>query len=349
MKVGLITDTHFGARKNSKLFHDYFLKFYENVFFPAIDEAGITEIVHMGDTFDSRKGVDFSALSWAKNNVFDPIKDRHIKLHLLTGNHDAYYKNTNEVNAVDLLLREYENVVIYADSCDVKLDNLKVLFVPWVNSENQEKIFKHIKKTDSPIVMGHLELNGFQATHGHVMEHGIDAKLFGKFDKVYSGHYHTRSDDGKIFYLGSPYEMFWNDASDTRGFHLFDTETLEITPVDNPYSIFYKIFYEDTPYQTFDTREYKDKIVKLIVKEKTDQIQFEKFIDKLYASGVNDLKIVENFDFSGWYSKDASDEFESEDTMSILNRYIEEADVNLDKSTIQKMLQEVYQEACEMI
>jgi len=349
MKIAIITDQHFGARKNSKLFHDYFLKFYNDIFFPTLEKEGITTIVDMGDTFDSRKGIDFSTLSWAKNNYYDPLKEMGCKVHTIVGNHTSYFKNSNKVNAVDLLLREYENVVIYANSCDVKLDNLKVLFVPWINQENHEEICNHIKKTDSSIVMGHLELNGFNATHGHVMEHGTDVKIFDKFEKVYSGHFHIRSDNGKVFYLGNPYEMFWNDVGETRGFHIFDTETLEHTPINNPYSIFYKIFYEDTPYQTFDTREYKDKIVKLIVKEKTDQIQFEKFIDKLYASGVNDLKIVENFDFSGWYSKDASDEFESEDTMSILNRYIEEADVNLDKSIIQKMLQEVYQEACEMI
>ena len=142
--------------------------------------------------------------------------------------------------------------------------------------------------------------------------------------------------------------MFWNDWNNTRGFHLFDTETLEHTPVDNPYTIFKKIFYEDTPYQTFDTRKYEGKIVKVIVRQKSDTKKFEKFVDKLYNSNVAEIKVVENFEFNGWYCKD-DDAFESEDTMSILNRYIEEADITLDKSVIQKMLQEVYQEACELI
>ncbi len=347
MKLAIISDQHIGARKNSKLFHDYFLKFYNDIFFPTLEKEGITTIVDMGDTFDSRKGIDFSALSWAKNNYYDKLKDYTI--HTIVGNHTSYYKNTNQVNAVDLLLREYDNVKTYSETTEVKIDNLDVLFVPWINSENEERTFKHLKKTKCEVVMGHLELNGFQATQGYVMEHGTDIKLFDKFEKVYSGHFHIRSDNGKVFYLGNPYEMFWNDAGDTRGFHIFDTETLEHTPVNNPYRIFYKIFYDDIDYQLFDARPYENKIIKLIVRTKSDIKQFEKFVDKLYTSGVNDLKIVENFDFSGWYSKDAPDEFESEDTMSILNRYIEEADVNLDKSTIQKILQEVYQEACEMI
>ena len=121
-----------------------------------------------------------------------------------------------------------------------------------------------------------------------------------------------------------------------------------LLPINNPYRLFYKIYYEDTPHQTFDAREYEDKIVKVIVRKKSDLTQFEKFIDKLYSANVAELKIVENFDFGGWYDKDEG-EYESEDTLSILNRYIEDADVNLDKSLIQKMLQEVYQEACELV
>ena len=173
--------------------------------------------------------------------------------------------------------------------------------------------------------------------------------FFEKFTHVYSGHYHTRSTDGRVFYLGNPYELYWNDVNDTRGFHIFDTETVEHTPVNNPFRMFHNIYYEDTPYQTFDTREYEDKIVKVIVRKKSDTKKFEKFIDKLYSSNVSELKVVENFEFSGWYDKDSYDNIESEDTLSILNRYVEEAEVDLNKSTIQKLLQEIYQEACELV
>ena len=73
MKVAIITDQHFGARKNSKLFHDYFLKFYNDIFFPTIEKEKIKVVVDMGDTFDSRKGIDFSALAWAKDNYYDRL------------------------------------------------------------------------------------------------------------------------------------------------------------------------------------------------------------------------------------------------------------------------------------
>ena len=346
MKVAIITDQHFGARKNSRLFHDYFLKFYNDIFFPTLEEEGITTVVDMGDTFDSRKGIDFSALSWAKNNYYDRLQQMGVTVHTIVGNHTAYYKNTNEVNAVDLLLREYDNVTVYSEPTEVMLGQLPTLFIPWINQENEENTLKLIQKTSCKCAMGHLELQGFRVNKQIVMEHGLESKLFGKFTRVYSGHYHTRSDNGTVFYLGNPYEMFWNDVNDTRGFHIFDTETITHTPVNNPYRLFYNIYYEDTNCQTFDTREYENKIVRVIVRKKSDTKKFEKFVDKLYSSNIAELKVVENFVIQ---ESEEFEAFESEDTLSILNRYIEEAEVSLDKSTIQKLIQEVYQEACELV
>ncbi len=346
MKVAIITDQHFGARKNSKLFHDYFLKFYNDIFFPTLEKEGITTVVDMGDTFDSRKGIDFSALSWAKNNYYDRLHEMGVKVHTIVGNHTAYYKNTNEVNAVDLLLREYNNVVVYSKPTEVDLGKLKVLFIPWINQENEEATLKLIQKSSCRCAMGHLELHGFRVNNQIVMEHGLDSKLFDKFERVYSGHYHTRSNNGTVFYLGNPYELYWNDVNDTRGFHIFDTETLEHTSINNSYKMFCNIYYEDTNYQTFDTREYENKIVRVIVRKKSDTKKFEKFIDKLYSANIAELKVVENFVLQ---ESEDFEAFESEDTLSILNRYIEESEIDLEKSIIQRMIQSIYQEACEMV
>ncbi len=346
MKIAIITDQHFGARKNSKLFHDYFLKFYEDIFFPTLIKEGITTIVDMGDTFDSRKGVDFVSLEWAKNHYYDRLAELGITVHTIIGNHTAYYKNTNDLTGVGLFLREYDNVKIYSEAEEVRIDKTKFLFVPWINAENQDKTFQLIEESDSPCVMGHLELNGFMATRGHFMEHGMDSNIFDKFERVYSGHYHMRSNKENIFYLGNPYEMYWNDVNDRdRGFHLFDTDTLVHTPVNNPYQLFHNLYYEDTPHQMLDITKYNQKILKVIVRKKSDPKQFEKYIDKLYSSNLAELKIVENFDFTEGEEFEAD---ESEDTISLLNRYIQESEVDLDKSVITEILQDVYREACEV-
>ena len=343
MKVAIITDTHYGARKGSKYLHDYFELFYENVFFPALEEHGVEAVIHMGDAFDSRKSIDYQSLEWAKRVVFDPLKKYDV--HMIIGNHDTYYKNTNEVNSPELLLQTYSNIKAYSQPTEVKVGGLDILFLPWINQGNEELSLNTIKKTSCRCAMGHLELQGFRVNRQIIMEHGLDSKLFEKFDHVFSGHYHTRSSDGRISYLGNPYEMYWTDVNDTRGFHIFDTETLTLTPVNNPYKLFYDIYYEDTNYKLFNATEYENKIVKVIVRKKTNPKDFERFIDKLHTVGIQDLKIVENFDV---HESEEFDIDEEESTISILNRYIDESEFEFDKNVIKGIFQDLYRQACEV-
>ena len=343
MKIAIITDTHYGARKGADYIHSYFKNFYDNIFFPYLEKHNIDTIIHMGDMFDSRKSIDYQSLEWSKRVVFEPLKK--YKVHAITGNHDAYYKNTNKVNSPELLLKDYDNIITYSKPTEINIGGLDILLLPWINSENFEESKEFIDNSKSKIAMGHLEINGFKATRGHMMEDGMDVSIFSKFEKVYSGHFHTRSTDGKIYYLGNPYEMYWNDVNDKRGFHILDTDTIEHTPIDNPYKLFYNIYYEDTPHQTFDSTEYTNKLIKVIVRKKTNTKQFEKFIDKLYSSNVQDLKIIENFVIQENENFEIDEE---ENTLSILNRYIDESEFEYDKNIIKGIFQDLYRQACEV-
>ena len=343
MKVAIITDTHYGARKGSDHLHNYFEMFYRDVFFPSLEKYQIDTVIHMGDIFDSRKSIDLKSLEWSKKVVFEPLKKYNV--YAIVGNHDCYYKDTNYVNSPELLLRAYPNIKLYSKATEIEIDKLKILMLPWINSENFAETKELIDGCDSKIAMGHLEINGFKATRGHMMENGMDTSVFDKFDRVYSGHFHTRSTDGKIYYLGNPYEMYWNDVNDKRGFHIFDTETLIHTPIDNTYKLFYNIYYEDTPHQTFDSTEYTNKLVKVIVRKKTNTKQFERFIDKLYSSNVQDLKIIENFVIQENENFEIDEE---ENTLSILNRYIDESEFEYDKNIIKGIFQDLYRQACEV-
>ena len=344
MRIGLISDTHWSARKASKNLHDYFQLFYDNVFFPALEEHGVEVVIHMGDAFDNRKSIDFWGLDWTKRVVLEPL--RKYQVHMIVGNHDIFLRNSTEINAPELLLKDYSNIRTYSSPQTVKVGDLDIMMVPWICSENYDETLSQIKMSKAKVAMGHLELQGFLVNRNLVMEdHGMDSKIFDKFTKVFSGHYHTRSDNGKIFYLGNPYEMYWNDVNDSRGFHIFDTETLEHTPVNNPYRLFYNIYYEDTSYQLFDATEYKEKIVKVIVRKKSKPKDFEKFIDKLYSSGVHELKIVETFNII------ESEDFEfneEENTIDILNRYIDESEFERDKGVIKNIFRDIYKQACEV-
>ena len=343
-RISCLTDTHWTARKSSRHLHDYFELFYKNIFFPALEEQGVEIVVHMGDAFDNRKSIDFWGLDWTRRVVLEPL--RKYEVHMIVGNHDIFLRNSTEINAPELLLKDYPNIKTYSSPTNTKVGGIDMTFIPWICSENYDETLKVIKKSKSKIAMGHLELQGFRVNKHLVMEeHGLDPNIFTKFQKVFSGHYHTRSDNGRIFYLGNPYEMYWTDVNDTRGFHIFDTETFEHTPINNPYKLFYNIYYEDTPHQMFDVTEYVNKIVKVIVRKKSKQKEFDKFIDKLYKVGIQDLKIVENFDIQ------ENEDFvidEEENTISILNRYIDESECNFDKNVIKGIFQDLYQQSCEI-
>ena len=298
----------------------------------------------MGDAFDNRKSIDFWGLDWTRRVVLEPL--RKYEVHMIVGNHDIFLRNSTEINAPELLLKDYPNIKTYSSPTNTKVGGIDMTFIPWICSENYDETLKVIKKSKAKIAMGHLELQGFRVNKHLIMEeHGLDPNIFTKFQKVFSGHYHTRSDNGRIFYLGNPYEMYWTDVNDTRGFHIFDTETFEHTPINNPYKLFYNIYYEDTPHQMFDVTEYANKIVKVIVRKKSKQKEFDKFIDKLYKVGIQDLKIVENFDIQ------ENEDFvidEEENTISILNRYIDESECNFDKNVIKGIFQDLYQQSCEI-
>jgi len=348
LKVAVITDQHFGARKGNQNLHEYFKKFYDTVFFPTLKKEGIDTIIDMGDTFDTRKGIDFWSLNWAKENYYNILRDMGVTVHTIVGNHTAYYKDTNDINSVDLLLREYDNVVVYGSPTEVKIGGLDMFFIPWINEENREETMRMINSTKSKVAFGHLEMRGFFANKTYICEHGEDKTNYKKFEKVFSGHYHHRNFQDNIYYLGNPYEIYWHDVEETRGCHIFDTETLEHTPVNNPHRLFHIISYEDTPHQTFNAEPYKDKIVKVVVNKKSNGSKFERFIDKLYQSGVNDLKIIENFDFNGFYQSDEFTTDESENTLSILNRYVDESECSLNTSKVKSILEKVYASACEV-
>jgi len=207
-----------------------------------------------------------------------------------------------------------------------------------------------LKTSDAQVCMGHLELNGFEMQKGLVMDHGWDKQEFKRFDMVMSGHYHHKSDDGQIYYLGTPYEIYWNDWNDPKGFHVFDTEKRELERIINPLKIFSKIFYDDSnkSYDNFDMSPYKDKYVKLVVVNKKDLYQFDQFVDKLLQADCYEVKIIE--DFSELDANNVSDDIveNTEDTMTLLERYIDDLDVTLSKSRLKNTMRTLYTEAQDL-
>lgn len=345
MKVAIITDQHFGARNDSIAFLDFFQKFYDNTFFPTLDTEGITTVLILGDTFDRRKYVNFYALDRAKKMFFDKLANRNITVHMLAGNHDTYYKNTNEVNSPDLLLREYNNINVIDHPATIYVDEVPICMMPWICPENYQDSIDTLKDTKAEICMGHFEIAGFAMYRGMESHEGLSKETFDKFDLVFSGHYHHKSDDGHIYYLGNPYELTWQDYKDPRGFHLFDLDNRELRFIRNPYTMFERIEYNDKEQEPIDLDaiDLKDCFVKLVVVNKTDFYKFDKFIQKLYNKGAHEIKIIE--DMSEFQDGEIGEEINLEDTLSVLSHYIESVETDVDKEQIKTFMRTLYTEA----
>jgi DNA repair exonuclease SbcCD nuclease subunit len=345
LKVAIITDQHFGARNDSIAFLDFFQKFYDDTFFPALDAAGINTVLILGDTFDRRKYVNFYALDRAKKMFFNELEERGIRVHMLAGNHDTYYKNTNDVNSPDLLLREYNNIDVIDSPETIVIDGTSICMMPWICPENYQASLDEMKNTKAEICMGHFEIAGFAMHRGMESHDGLSKEIFDKFDMVFSGHYHHRSDDGHIYYLGNPYELTWQDFKDTRGFHLFDLERRELEFISNPNTMFERVEYDDRDQDPIDldTVDLTGKYVKLVVVNKTDFYKFDKFIQKLYNKGCYEIKIIE--DFSEFEDGEIGEEINLEDTVSVLSNYVDSIETDVDKEQIKTFMRTLYTEA----
>ena len=315
-KVAIITDTHFGARNDSPAFSRYFKKFYEEVFFPTLEERGIRTVIHMGDVVDRRKFINWKTL---------------YQMREVENNHQFH---------------------VYTEPTEVEIDGLKCLMQPWICDENREQSLKAIQDTEAQILFGHLEVKGFEMHMGSWNQEGVDASLFKKFDMAMSGHFHHKSDNGNVYYLGNPYEITWSDYNDPRGFHIFDTKTRELEFIQNPFQMFHKIYYDDENTQTMesiqaeDYSKYKDCYVKIVSVKKTNPFIFETLVDKLYKEGTEDISVVENFaEFENM--NDIDDIDQAEDTMTILSKYVNSMKID-NKQELDTLMKSLYTEALTM-
>jgi DNA repair exonuclease SbcCD nuclease subunit len=350
MKVAIITDQHFGARNDSVNFLDYYEKFYRDIFFPKLRQEGIKTLLILGDTFDRRKYVNFYTLKRTKEMFFDTLETQGIEVHMLAGNHDTYFKNTNDVNSVQLLLQEYGNVHVIDSPEEIFVGPHQLCMMPWICPENYDESIELLKNTKASVCMGHFEIEGFAMYRGMPSHEGLDRGLFNKFDFTFSGHYHHKSSDGDIYYLGNPYELTWQDYNDPRGFHIFDLSSRKLEFIRNTYTMFHKITYDDkvetiTELTNKDFSSYTNTYVKVVVVNKTNPYLFDKFMNNLYNVNPADITIAEDFTD---YSEGLDDEMvdQAEDTLTVLNKFVDTIkEDNIDNGKLKNILKELYVEA----
>lgn len=353
MKVAFITDTHAGIKNGSDVFLDYAEQFYTNTFFPYLLTHGITHIIHMGDYFDNRRNLHIKTLHRTRAMFVEKLREYGMTMDIIPGNHDTYYKNTNEVCSLVEFFEGYSGVVnLHMKPTVVSIDGCDIALLPWINTSNFESSMEFVNTARASILCGHLELSGFEMMKGApAISHGMDASCFDRYEAVYSGHYHTKSSRGNVHYLGVPFEQTWADCDDTKYFHVFDTHTRECTPVRVGDKIFKRIIYDDRIYESPTTEmklpkkgSFSGCFVKIIVAHKKDIYAFDRYIDAISADDPFEYKIVENlaeYNPAGA----ATDDIDVADTITLLNASADAYETSLDKNRLKQMLQALYVEA----
>lgn len=345
----------FGARGDSKHFLLFFEKFYSEVFFPYLIKNNIKTVIQLGDLFDRRKYTNHITLAASHKYFFSKFEEYDIKLITLLGNHDLAFKESLSVSSSELFLTQFKNVDII--KTPTRLADLDISIIPWVCKENYEECVKFIKEDTSRVCVGHFEIQGFKMYKCSILsEGGLSQQLFNNYEHVLSGHYHHRSIRGNIEYIGTPYEMTWQDFGDQKGFSVFDTTTRKFEFVENPNSIFHMINYNDSEIvddAAFNNiyldpeflNQFTNSYVKVKVEVKNNTYMFDLFLDQLYSRNPLDVSIIEDVvDIDNDESVD-----ESDDTLTITYKYIDGiGSINgLDKNKLKDMMTDLYSKAME--
>lgn len=236
MKVCLLGDLHFGVKKTDKIFQQSQFEFLTEQLVPELKERGVDTIICLGDVFDSRQSINVNTQNVVLDLFGRIFKD--FKVHIVLGNHDIYYTTTTEVNSLKML-NLLPNVKIYEENTFVDFEKKQVLMLPWIVDY---EAFDNLN-IRSEYVMAHLDICGMKMDKYQYSVNGSTIeRLFKRFDHIYTGHYHTRSEktdgDGRnITYVGSPYQLTRIDSGDPRGYTILDLETNETEFVENEKSI----------------------------------------------------------------------------------------------------------------
>jgi len=348
LKVAVLNDTHCGIRNSSEIFLNNAASFYSDIFFPYCQEHNIEQIIHLGDFYDHRKFVNFKALNHNRKHFLDPLRKYNMKMDIIPGNHDTYFKNTNDLNSLKECLGHYMNEIhIIMEPTVLEYGSLKIAMLPWINNENYAESMKFITNCEADWLGGHLELNGFEMMRGIKNSHGMDHKTFSRFEMVLTGHFHAASHQDNIWYLGSQLEFFWSDAHDPKYFHIIDTESREVEKVLNPYTLFHKVLYNDSEidYNNYNVSNLDGKFVKVVVINKADSFVFDRFIDRIQNRDIHELKIAENFSEFIGENVGVDDNINFDDTQEIVDTYIDAVDTDLDKDRIKVQMRELMTEA----
>lgn len=226
-KIAIFSDLHLGVHQNNDFWLGISNK-WADWYISKLKENNINEIIFCGDFFHYRDEISVKTLNFAKD-LLDKFDD--FKITMITGNHDAWYKDTSEINSLSIF-KGYKNIKIYDKLKSVDIGSKLVTFCPWGTKIDEIP--------ESDILFGHFELENFKMNAYKICDHGDDPeKLIQKAPLIFSGHFHREAvktfgaEKNKIIYVGNPFEMDFGDIDSKKGFYILDVDNLETEWIDN--------------------------------------------------------------------------------------------------------------------
>jgi DNA repair exonuclease SbcCD nuclease subunit len=224
-RVCCISDIHLGCHCDSEHWHTIILDWGKWLRDELI-KSDIDRMVICGDFFDNRSTIGVKTISVA-GELMDLWADFDITL--ITGNHDLFYKNRNDVSSVSIF-EGRPNIEIISDICTDEIDGKSITYIPW--GCDISKVHK------SDIIFGHLEINGFKMMPGRIADGKIPPKSITSRGKLtFSGHFHLRDErhykSSSIIYVGSPYQLNWGESGNRVGYYIIDIGNMSYEFIEN--------------------------------------------------------------------------------------------------------------------
>jgi DNA repair exonuclease SbcCD nuclease subunit len=355
MYFAVISDMHFGVRKNSKLHLDNLVNFLDNIFFPHLERNNVKTIVNLGDLFDNRKALDSKVLEVCQKHYIDPIERGGYEHIILCGNHDAYYDNSNRVNWLRHILDPAKHTIVDTHCHTQDIVGHSCLFVPWIAPDDRASMIKSIEISQAKYCFGHFEIAGGMFNRNRKADHGDDPYIFEKFNQTFSGHFHKKhavAGHSKILYVGSPYEMTWDDEGLPKGAWTFKLTGMNLGSqyINNNRKIYEKHeYYGASP--NIPVEYWRGKHLNFIIPSKELEADFEKrMVPVLRTIAYESLTVDTLADISeksGGISENQSTSSDSTDMQAYFSEYLDGIEIAAPqkKAVYADMLNDLYRRA----